>query len=42
MVSEIASSQIIHDEIEVFVVLEGSLHIYEEWVLKFAEDSPLV
>ncbi len=42
MVAQVSSPQVIHDEVEVVVVLEGALHVDEEGVGEEAEDPALV
>ena len=36
--SEVSSGEQVHDEVEVISILKGEVHIYEEGVLKLAEE----
>ena len=42
MVSEVASIEVVHDEVEVLPILEGVDHVDQEGVTKFCQKFPLV
>lgn len=42
MVPEITSSEQVHDQVEVFSVLEGIIHVDQEWTVKEGKDLPFV
>lgn len=42
MISKISSSHQIHHQIQVFSILKGLPHIYNEFVLDFSEKLPLI
>lgn len=42
VVSQVATSEVVHDEVEVLMVLEGAFHVDEEGVAELAEDPALV
>lgn len=42
MISEIPTSEIVHDEVEVLLVLKGAAHVDEEGMVQLAEDPALV
>jgi len=42
VVTEVASGEQVHDQVEIFPVLEGVVHVHEKWVmLQLREDSAL-
>ena len=42
VVAEIAALEVVDQEVEVVAVLECAVHVYEEFVVEFAEDFALV
>ena len=42
VVSQIASREIVHDQVEVLPILKGVVHVDDEWVLELGQDLTLV
>lgn len=42
MVAQIPAAKVVHDEVEILMVLEGAFHVDEEGVTELAEDPALV
>lgn len=42
VVAEVASSEVVHDEVEIGCILEGAFHVDEEGVVEHAEEFAFV